>query len=246
MMPSPTGASGTEYREAKRELTGWTAGLEKRALAWLAAHLPASVTPDRLTVLGLVAMLPGGEAYEGSGRHPGLLWAVNLALALNLFGDSLDGTLARHRGTLRPRYGFYVDHVSDVFGALFLVAGLGLSGHMAPGVAAGLLVAYLLFSVNLYLATHTLGRFKMSYGPVGGTELRLILVAANVALMAWPRVWLLGRPVRLFDIVGGGATAGPPGPPPKTGAGTAPQRYPRPRGACPPPPLRARGWGGDP
>ena len=137
-----------------------------------------------------------------------LLWAVNLALALNWFGDSLDGTLARHRGTLRPRYGFYVDHVSDVFGALFLVAGLGLSGHMAPGVAAGLLVAYLLFSVNLYLATHTLGRFKMSYGPVGGTELRLILVAANVALMAWPRVWLLGRPVRLFDIVGVAATAG--------------------------------------
>src|SRR5260221_7554440 len=208
MMPSPTGASGTEYREAKRELTGWTAGLEKRALAWLAAHLPAFVTPDQLTVLGLVAMLLGGAAYAGSGRYPWLLSAVNLALALNWFGDSLDGSLARHRGRLRPRYGFYVDHVSDVFGALFLLGGLALSGHMAPAVAAGLLVAYLLFSVNLYLATHTLGRFKMSYGPVGGTELRLILAAANLALMAWPRVWLFGRSVRLFDVVGVVAAAG--------------------------------------
>ena len=208
MTPSPTRVDETEYREAKRELTGWTAGVEKRVLEWLAAHLPAFVTPDHLTVLGLLAMLLGGAAYAGSGRHPELLWAVNLALALNWFGDSLDGTLARHRGRLRPRYGFYVDHVSDVFGALFLVAGLALSGHMAPAVAAGLLVAYLLFSVNLYLATHTLGRFKMSYGPIGGTELRLILVAANVALMAWPSVWLFGRPVRLFDVVGAAAAAG--------------------------------------
>jgi hypothetical protein len=82
------------------------------------------------------------------------------------------------------------------------MGGLALSGHMAPAVASGLLVAYLVFSVNLYLATHTLGRFKMSYGPVGGTELRLILAAANLALMAWPRVWLFGRSVRLFDVVG--------------------------------------------
>jgi phosphatidylglycerophosphate synthase len=208
MTPSPACIDETKYREAKRELTGWTAGVEKRVLAWLAAHLPAFVTPDHLTVLGLVAMLLGGAAYAGSGRHPSLLWAVNLALALNWFGDSLDGTLARHRGRLRPRYGFYVDHVSDVFGALFLVSGLAFSGHMAPAVAAGLLVAYLVFSVNLYLATHTLGRFKMSYGPIGGTELRLILVAANVALMAWPSVWLFGLPVRLFDLVGGAAAAG--------------------------------------
>ena len=113
MTPSPTCADETEYREAKRELTGWTAGVEKRALAWLAAHLPAFVTPDQLTVLGLVAMLLGGAAYAGSGRHPALLWAVNLALALNWFGDSLDGTLARHRGRLRPRYGYYVDHVEN-------------------------------------------------------------------------------------------------------------------------------------
>ena len=190
------------FREARRELAGLTAGMEKRALAWLAARLPAWVTPDQLTGLGLAAMLLGGAAYAGSGRHPSLLWAVNLALALNWFGDSLDGTLARHRGRLRPRYGFYVDHVSDVFGALFLVGGLALSGHMAGGVAWGLLVAYLVFSVNLYLTTHTLGRFKMSFGPVGGTELRLILAAANLAVLEWPTVSLFDRTVRLFDVFG--------------------------------------------
>jgi phosphatidylglycerophosphate synthase len=166
------------------------------------------VCPDHLTALGLAAMLLGGAAYAGSGRTPSLLWVVNLALVLNWFGDSLDGTLARHRKRLRPRYGFYVDHVSDVFGALFLVGGLALSGLMAAGLAWGLLIAYLVFSVNLYLTTHTLGRFKMSYGPVGGTELRLILCAVNLAVLAWPWVPLFGRTVRLFDVLGGLATAG--------------------------------------
>jgi phosphatidylglycerophosphate synthase len=216
---------GPVYREARRELTGLTASGEKRLLQWLAARLPDFVSPDHLTALGLLAMLLGGAAYAGSGQFPSLLWAVNAALVLNWFGDSLDGTLARHRGKLRPRYGFYVDHLSDVFGALFLVTGMGLSGHMAPGVATALLVTYLVFSVNLYLATHTLGRFKMSYGPIGGTELRLILVAANIALMAWPSLWLFGHPVRLFDAVGFLATAGLAGTLLKSVADTASELY---------------------
>jgi archaetidylinositol phosphate synthase len=190
------------YREARRELSGWTTTVEKRVVAWLILRLPAWVKPDHLTALGLAAMLFGGVAYAGSGRYPSLLWGACVGLALNWFGDALDGSLARHRRKLRPRYGFYVDHAADVFGALFLLGGLACSGHMGPAVAMGLLITYLLFSVNLYLATHTLGRFKMSYGPIGGTELRLMLIVANVAVMAWPTVVFHGYSLRLFDIIG--------------------------------------------
>src|SRR3990172_8033035 len=63
-------------------------------------------------------------------------------------GDSLDGTLARVRHHERPRYGFYVDHVVDEFGAAFLLGGLALSGYMSPAVAVGLLVAYLMLSAE--------------------------------------------------------------------------------------------------
>jgi archaetidylinositol phosphate synthase len=199
MRNGEAGAAGTGYREAARELTGWTAGIEKRVLVRLAARVPARVTPDHLTALGFVAMLAGGVAYAASSRSPWLLLFVNLCLALNWFGDSLDGTLARHRGRLRPRYGFYVDHVSDVFGALFLLAGLAWSGHVAPAIAGALLVVYLLFSVNLYLATHTLGRFKMSYGPIGGTELRLLLAGVNLLFLGVPTVTALGFTFGLFD-----------------------------------------------
>lgn len=190
------------YREARRELSGWTTAVERRLVAWLILRLPAWVNPDHLTALGLGAMLLGGAAYAGSGRYPSLLWVACIGLVLNWFGDALDGSLARHRQKLRPRYGFYVDHAADVFGALFLLGGLACSGYMGPAIAIGLLIAYLLFSVNLYLATHTLGRFKMSYGPIGGTELRLMLIAANVTVMAWPTVVLHGYSIRLFDLIG--------------------------------------------
>jgi phosphatidylglycerophosphate synthase len=125
-----------------------------------------------------------------------------VCLAINWFGDSLDGTLARVRNHQRPRYGFYVDHVVDAVGALFLFAGLGLSGYMSPIVATGLLVAYLLLLVETFLATHTLGTFKMSHFMIGPTELRILLAIGSLVLLVHPMASLFGRQYRLFDVGG--------------------------------------------
>lgn len=193
------------FEEARRELRSLTAGVEKKALLWLAARMPAWVTPDHLTGLGLLAMAVAGVAYRFSAETPALLHLVNVALAVNWLGDSLDGTLARFRARCRPRYGFYVDHLVDAFGALFLLGGLALSGYMSERIALALLVAYFLVSINIYLATYTLGVFKISFGAVGGTELRILLALGNLALLAQPRVGLLGRQVLLYDVLGSAA-----------------------------------------
>src|SRR5262245_32951103 len=95
----------TPFREAQREMNGLTAPAERRLLVRLAAAMPPWVTPDHLTALGFAGMLGAGAAYAFAGQHPLALLAVNLGLVVNWFGDSLDGTLARHRGRLRPRYG---------------------------------------------------------------------------------------------------------------------------------------------
>jgi len=197
-----------EFKEAKRELHGLTAGGEKRLLLWLAARTPSGIGPDHLTLLGFAAMGIAGVAYARSGANPAWLHVVNLCLFLNWLGDSLDGTLARFRNRLRPRYGFYVDHMVDAYGALFVLGGLGVSGLMSERIAAALLVAYLLLHVNIYLATYTLGTFKISFGPVGGTELRLLLLALNLLVLRSPRVHLLGRDLLLFDIAGFAGTLG--------------------------------------
>ena len=153
--------------QPRRELTSLTAEPERRVLLFLAARVPAAIGPDHLTVLGLFAMLAAGAAYALSARWPILLLAVNVALVLNWLGDSLDGTLARFRQRTRPRYGFYVDHMVDAFGALGLLLGLAASGWMTPGLAVSLLLAYLLLSVNIALAACSRGTFKISYGPSG-------------------------------------------------------------------------------
>jgi len=191
-----------------RELQGLTADVERRILLFLAARVPARIGPDHLTAVGFAGMLLAGAGYALSARTPALLLAVNAALALNWLGDSLDGTLARYRNRQRPRYGFYVDHIVDAFGTAFLVGGLALSGYMNPVIALGLLVAYLMLSAEVYLATYSLGTFKISYFKVGPTELRIILAIGTLMLHARPTIVFFGHPARLFDVGGVFAIAG--------------------------------------
>src|SRR5215469_9933795 len=193
------------FREAKRTQESFLAALEKRTLIWLAERTPSWINSDHLTVLGLAAMAGAGAGYWWSRWNKAGLLVVVACLALNWLGDSLDGTLARFRNCPRPRYGFYVDHVVDAFGALFLLGGLALSGYMSPWPALGLLVAYLMLSIEVYLASYTLGDFTISYFKMGPTELRLLLSVGNLALLWKPIVHLAGRSYRLFDV---GATIG--------------------------------------
>ena len=124
------------------------------------------------------------------------------ALAVNWFGDSLDGTLARVRNRLRPRYGFYVDHITDAIGTFFLMGGLALCSYMSPYIALGLLIAYLLLSIEVYLTTYVLGAFHMSFWSFGPTELRLLLCIGNLALFWRPIVSIAGHRFLLFDVGG--------------------------------------------
>lgn len=190
------------FREAKRTQESFLAVLEKKILVWMAARTPAWINSDHLTVLGLVAMTGAGVGYWWSRTNRAGLFVVIACLAINWLGDSLDGTLARIRNCQRPRYGFYVDHIVDAFGALFLLGGLALSGYMSLVVAVGLLVAYLLLSIEVYLASYTLGDFKISYFKMSPTELRILLSVGNLVLLFKSVVHLFGRAYRLFDVGG--------------------------------------------
>lgn len=191
-----------EFQEATRSLTSVLAPIERSVLIWMASRLPRSINSDHLTALALVAMLLCGLSYWLARLTSAGLLLVNLWLVINWFGDSLDGTLARVRRHLRPRYGFYVDHVVDAAGAVFLLGGLALSGYMSPLVALILLVAYLLLLVETFLATYTLGTFTMSYLKIGPTELRILLAIGNLVLLVHPNAKVFGREFLLFDIAG--------------------------------------------
>jgi archaetidylinositol phosphate synthase len=193
-------ARRADFKQAIRVHGSFLAAAEKRALIWMAERMPRWVNSDHLTLIGFSAQIATGVCYALAAWNPRWLLAAIACIAINWFGDSLDGTLARVRQQQRPRYGFYVDHIIDSIGSVAMMGGLALSGFMHPVIAIGLLVAFLLLSIQSYLATYTLGEFHLSFWHFGPTELRVLLIAGNLATLRWP--WVLHAHYRLFDVGG--------------------------------------------
>ncbi len=204
-MATQTVPTRRRFNPARRLQGSILTDCEKRLLIWMAKRTPPWINSDHLTILGFVAQLLTGLSYAMSRPNRAWLIAGIGFLALNWIGDSLDGTLARVRDKQRPRYGFYVDHILDSIGSVALMGGLALSGFMSPVIAISLLVLFLLLSIQSYLATYTLGEFRMSFWSFGPTELRVFLAIGNLAVLRWPTV-LHGH--RLFDIGGAIGIAG--------------------------------------
>jgi phosphatidylglycerophosphate synthase len=195
------------FQSARRVNRALTASVERRVLQWMAERAPGWVTSDRLTLLGLGAQIGAGVCYALARLNRYWLLGAIVCLALNWLGDSMDGTLARVRQQQRPRYGFYVDHMVDIFGSAELMCGLGCSGLLHWQTAMAMLVAFLLLASESYLATSTLGCFELSQGFFGPTEIRILLIVGNVALLRSPYATLFGHSVLLFDLGGTVAAA---------------------------------------
>ena len=192
--------SNPDFKNATREQTSLLAPLERISLQWLARNMPAWVKSDHLTLLGFAAMFVAGACYAVAQWWPSAFLIVNVCLAVNWFGDSLDGTLARYRNKQRPRYGFYVDHIIDAFGILFVLCGLALSGYMSWTIALATLVVYFMLSIDVYLATYTIGTFKLSFYKFSPTELRILLAIGNLRAMYRPTAHVFGERYLFFDI----------------------------------------------
>jgi archaetidylinositol phosphate synthase len=191
--------------DAPREKTFLLARPEGRVLEWVARRLPARVTPDHMTALGVLAALGIGAAYWLTLRDPAWLWVASGLLVIHWLGDSLDGTLARVRRIERPRYGYYLDHLLDAGATIVIGAGLGLSPYMSLVTGLAIVVVYLALSINTYLETQVFGVFSLGYGRFGPTEARVGLIALNLALLAGASFEVAGQ--GLIDLVGLGAAA---------------------------------------
>src|SRR6267378_5387050 len=194
--------TSNSFNDARREQTSILAPLESAALRGLARRLPGFVNSDHLSLLGFVAMFLAGVCYAASRQNPLMLHLVNVCIFLNWFGDSLDGTLARYRDRQRPRYGFYVDHIIDTFGTMFVIYGMALSGYMSERVAAALLAVFFMLAINSYLAAYALGVFKISQWKMGPTEMRLLLIIGNIFLLYRPYTRIFGHRYLLYDVGG--------------------------------------------
>jgi phosphatidylglycerophosphate synthase len=194
----------TEEPGAAREKTFLLAGVESRALEWIARRLPAHVLPDHLTALGVAAAAAVAAAYALSNESPLWLWVASALLLVHWLGDSLDGTLARVRKIERPKYGYYLDHLVDAVATALIGIGLGLSPHMLLATGLLIVIAYLVLSINTYLETSVFGTFSLGYGRFGPTEARIALIAVNAAMALGLGLGIdvLGIHATLLDAVG--------------------------------------------
>jgi phosphatidylglycerophosphate synthase len=156
--------------------------LERPTLRWLAANMPAWVTPDLCTFIGVLGAIGTSISYVLSNYDKAFLWLASLGFFINWFGDSLDGTLARYRRIERPMYGFFVDHTTDAFSAAIIFLGLGLTPYVSFNIACLALIAYLLLCVLVFVRTSVFGEFKISYSMLGPTEIRAVAILLNVAM----------------------------------------------------------------
>jgi phosphatidylglycerophosphate synthase len=177
--------------------------LERPALQWLAAHMPTWMTPDLLTIIGILGAVIILTGYVLSNENAAFLWLATFGFVVNWFGDSLDGTLARYRKIERPKYGFFVDHTVDAFSQLLIFAGIGLSPYISFELAMLALVGYLLMSIFVYVDTYVTGVFKISYGKLGPTEMRAIAIILNIAFLyiEVPTIELSFVQISIYDFI---------------------------------------------
>jgi archaetidylinositol phosphate synthase len=177
--------------------------LERPAIAWLVKHLPYWVTPDHLTFFGFAAALMIGVSYYLTSFDKNFLWLANLGFLFNWFGDSLDGNLARYRKIERPAYGFFIDHTIDTISEVSVFIGLGLSPYVDLNLAFLALVGYLCMANLVYITTSVKGVFKISYGTLGPTEVRVIAILSNIAVyfLGNPKIKLPGFTFSLYNLI---------------------------------------------
>ena len=123
-MTLPSGPSAPPVDRIQQNLL---AASERRLLNWMCARMPRWVTPDLLTALGMVGAFAIFAGYAASGLHVGWLWLSIAGYAVQWFGDSMDGSLARFRHIERPSYGYFIDHSCDGLATLLILAGMGAS-----------------------------------------------------------------------------------------------------------------------
>jgi phosphatidylglycerophosphate synthase len=191
----------SDIKDQKRVLETLTSSAEKRALIWMAERMPAWVTSDMLTYLGIAGSAIMFAGYWLSNQNPAWLWLSTFGLFVNWIGDSTDGTLARVRHTERPKYGFYIDHTADVISEALVFLGLGVSPFVRFDLAALAYIGYLAMSVLVYVRTCVDGVFKISYSRLGPTELRIVLAVVNTLMFFFgaPRIALGGVDLTIYD-----------------------------------------------
>jgi archaetidylinositol phosphate synthase len=168
--------------------------LARALAAWMIPRIPSWVTPNQITVLGLLVNLVCGAAFYLASFNRAWMFVSVLMLVLNWVADNLDGELARARG-------FYLDIVLDQFGVMVVCLGIVFS---AFAYDLPLLMLYLLtYPLMTFLTMmHIIMRGRFPLGRLSPAEGRVGLILLALLTYAWPQplVTLFGHTLGWFEL----------------------------------------------
>lgn len=150
---------------------------EQKLILFLLPQIPAFISPNILTAIGISgSLLVFASFILSTHYHINFLLLGILGLAINWFGDSLDGRIAFYRNISRKWYGFSLDIIMDWIGTVFI----GL-GYMFYAVGDYKIFAFLF--VVLYgwamiisqLRYKITDKYTIDSGLVGPTEVRVLI-----------------------------------------------------------------------
>ncbi len=167
-----------KVEKKERQRSNWLMTHERRAIAWLCPRLPSWLTSNMLTGIGVLgSMIISFAMIFGRSERLWLIAGI-FGLAVNWFGDSLDGRLAYFRKRPRKWFGFALDVMMDWASLCLVTAGLALylpQLKFIPIVFMATYGARMLIAVLSYKIT---GEYRIDSGKAGPTEVRLLLATA--------------------------------------------------------------------
>ncbi len=177
-----------EYKRDEQDAvnTAITANAEEKAKEYICPRIPEWMSPDHLTVIGVIGILISAIGFILGFFNRVWLFLVPLGLVINWFGDSFDGSIARYRKRTRPNYGYYIDKIVDSVAIIMFSLGIGLSGFVKIEIALLLAVMYLAMMMHVDLVVHVQNKAQNSFGMFGPTEIRIIGILFTMVMYFVP------------------------------------------------------------
>lgn len=159
---------------------------ENKLKAWLLPMVPKNCETYHLTLSSLIwsALIIVFSFFARYNIQ--WLWGVSLMIFLQYITDLLDGAIGRHRNTGLVKWGFYMDHLLDYLFLCSIVIGYALLlEDYYKYIQLYVLALFGAFMVNSFLSFAATNEFKISYGGIGPTEIRLIFILINTLIVAF-------------------------------------------------------------
>ncbi|NOX96713.1 MAG: hypothetical protein GXO98_01340 [Nitrospirae bacterium] len=132
------------------------------------------------------------------------LWLVSSMILFQYITDLFDGAIGKHKKTNLVRWGFYMDHFLDYVFLASIMIGYSFIFPQYIYLHFFIFAIFVAFMVNSFLAFAATNEFKISYLKIGPTEVRLIFVLANTAIILLGKTYLAGltQYILLFSFLG--------------------------------------------